>query len=99
MNTFKRSVSLWVCLVFCVLSLNAQNISINHLPIPQLVPSQYAQNITSKSIHYGATPANLDPKKPVLVYVHGFSDLAGIWFGTTIRCMQIHTMLVITVCL
>jgi pimeloyl-ACP methyl ester carboxylesterase len=81
MTTFKRSISIWVCLIFSALSLNAQSISINYLPTPQLVPSQYAQNISSKSIHYGATPANLDPKKPVLVYVHGFSDLAGIWFG------------------
>lgn len=81
MYTFKVSISLWVCLVLSAFSLNAQNISINYLPSPSLVPAQYAQNISSRSIHYGATPANLDPQKPVIVYVHGFSDLAGIWFG------------------
>ncbi|CAA6798604.1 MAG: Unknown protein [uncultured Aureispira sp.] len=81
MNTFKISLALFTYLVISVCSLNAQNISINYLPTPQLVAPQYGQNISSKSIHYGATPANLDPKKPVIVYVHGFSDLAGIWFG------------------
>lgn len=81
MNTSKISISLWVCLVLSAFSIHAQNISINYLPTPSLVPAQYAQSISSKSIHYGATPSNLDPQKPVIVYVHGFSDLAGIWFG------------------
>jgi pimeloyl-ACP methyl ester carboxylesterase len=73
-------ISLSVCLILSTFSINAQ-ISINYLPTPSLVPAQYAQNISSKSIHYGATPSNLDPQKPVIVYVHGFSDLAGVWFG------------------
>lgn len=81
MYTFKIRISLWVGLVLCALSLSAQNISTNQLPAPQFVPAQYAQNISSRSIHYGATPPNLDPKKPVIVYVHGFSDLAGVWFN------------------
>lgn len=80
MNTFKMSIFLSICLILSALSINAQ-ISINYLPTPSSVPAQYAQNISSKSIHYGATPSNLDPQKPVIVYVHGFSDLAGVWFG------------------
>lgn len=80
MNTIKMSISIWVCLVLSALSLNAQTITTYQLPVPQQLTPLFIGPITGSGIYYGATPNNVDPNKPVIVYVHGFIDLNNAWF-------------------
>ena len=49
------------------------------LPNPDDVSPFFFGSINSSKIYYGASPAT-DADKPVLVFVHGFTDLANSWF-------------------
>lgn len=80
MNTLKIRISIWVCLILAAWSLNAQNIATYQLPPPQQLTPLFFGPITGSGIYYGATPNTVDPKKPVIVYVHGFIDLNNAWF-------------------
>lgn len=62
-------------------STQAQSLSTHFLPTPQnLSPFFIGPLFGTGMVYYGATPPNLDSKKPVLVYVHGFTDLGNGWF-------------------
>jgi len=74
------TTTILVCLVLSVFSLNAQTITTYQLPTPQQLSPLFIGPITGSGIYYGASPKNVDPNKPVIVYVHGFVDLANGWF-------------------
>lgn len=80
MNTLKKSISIWVCVILSAFSLNAQTISSYQLPTPQQLTPLFFGPITGSGIYYGASPSYVDPNKPVIVYVHGFIDLNNAWF-------------------
>lgn len=67
-------------LVFCSGWLYAQTFTTSQLPTPSNVRSSFQGSRTGAEILYGATPPNLDLKKPVVVYVHGFNELGRSWF-------------------
>ncbi len=71
---------LFPLLLLCSGWLQAQSITTTQLPIPANLGSSFGGSTTGNEILYGATPPNLDPKKPVVVYVHGFSELGRAWF-------------------
>jgi len=50
-----------------------------NLPEPEDMSPLFVGSLLSSNIYYGATPANSE-NKPVLVFVHGFIDLANLWF-------------------
>jgi pimeloyl-ACP methyl ester carboxylesterase len=50
------------------------------MPTPNNLSPFYVGPLFNSGVYYGATPPNLDPKKPVLVFVHGFTDLGNGWF-------------------
>ncbi len=50
------------------------------MPTPQNLSPLYFGPLFGSGIYYGATPPNLDSKNPVLVFVHGFTDLSNGWF-------------------
>lgn len=79
MKFFNTIGALMLC---CLLTLStaAQNYGVQNLPAPQNLSPLFFGSVFSSRIFYGATPPNLDPKKPVIVYVHGFTDLSNGWF-------------------
>ncbi len=55
------------------------NYTTTTLPSPDNLSPFFAGSIVSSKIYYGAQPDN-SADKPVLVFVHGFIDLANSWF-------------------
>ena len=49
------------------------------LPIPDDVSPFFWGSVNSSKIYYGASPSNGN-NKPVVVFVHGFINLANTWF-------------------
>ncbi len=78
-----KPLNLLVFIVFSLLfnSNNAfsQVYGTANLPEPENMSPLFIGSLTSSKIYYGATPAN-SQNKPVLVFVHGFTDLANLWF-------------------
>ncbi len=66
-------------LVITTFTLNAQSYNSHQLPTPQNLSPLFIGSIAQSNIYYGATPAGSD-SKPVVVFVHGFVDLANLWF-------------------
>lgn len=83
MKTF--SSILTICLFFGIFSLQVQslqaqeNYTTYQLSTPDNLSPLFLGSFTDETIYYGATPANSEDK-PVLVFVHGFIDLANTWF-------------------
>lgn len=78
---------LFVCLsVAAILILSPSNASAqpisydeHQLPHPAFLSPFFAGSVTESAIYYGRTPW-FSSNKPVIVYVHGFIDLANAWF-------------------
>lgn len=77
-----KTIKLSICLLLTCLWIGtqAQNYSTRTLPPPQNLSPLFFGSAFSSKIYYGAIPPNLDPNKPVLVFVHGFTDLSNGWF-------------------
>lgn len=73
---------LLITLLALILQFNtsfAQSYGTANLPEPDNLTPLFIGSLTSSKIYYGATPNNAQDK-PVLVFVHGFTDLANLWF-------------------
>jgi len=68
------------CLFVSIFSVTAQNYGTVQLPTPDNVSPLFLGSFTDSKIYYGANP-NAGRNKPVLVFVHGFIDLANLWFA------------------
>lgn len=79
MKTIKQ-LSICLLLVCLWMGAQAQSYSTRTLPTPQNLSPLFFGSIVSSKIYYGATPPNASPNKPVLVFVHGFTDLSNSWF-------------------
>ncbi len=71
---------LFTFLFSCSFVLQAQIYNSVQLPTPDNLTPLFVGSIANSKIYYGAEPANADPNKPVIVFVHGFIDLANSWF-------------------
>ncbi len=61
-------------------TLQAQDYTPYQLPEPDDLSPFFIGSINESAIYYGAEPYN-SGNKPVLVFVHGFIDLANTWFA------------------
>lgn len=66
-------------ILFLAPNLQAQNYGTVQLPTPDDLTPFFLGSFTDSKIYYGADPAN-SGDNPVLVFVHGFTDLANSWF-------------------
>ncbi len=79
MKNLTNTLLLFVFLLTQV-SLSAQYSYTQYLmPTPDKLSPLFLGSITESAIYYGAEPA-YSSNKPVLVFVHGFTDLANSWF-------------------
>ncbi len=53
------------------------------VPPPVAPAPQVLETSLPRTIYEGATPAGLDPNRPVLVFVHGLNGTGDGWFGET----------------
>jgi pimeloyl-ACP methyl ester carboxylesterase len=78
MKHFAPLFSLFLVLLF-VTNARSQTYGTYQLPAPSQLSPLFIGGISTSNIYYGATPAN-SSDKPVIVFVHGFVDLANLWF-------------------
>lgn len=70
-----------VLLMSCLFAFTAKaQYNTYQMPTPSNLSPFFIGPLFGSGVYYGATPPNLDPKKPVLVFVHGFTDLGNGWF-------------------
>jgi len=79
MNTLKFLFLAFFSLVLTANTAFSQSYGTVNLPEPDNLTPLFLGSIASSKIYYGATPDNSE-NKPVLVFVHGFIDLANLWF-------------------
>ncbi len=66
---------------FSLNNIQAQNNYTEYqLPHPDQLSPLFVGSLTESAIYYGKTPS-FSSNKPVLVFVHGFIDLANLWFA------------------
>ena len=82
-NIMKHLKTIFFIAVICFgqFALNAQqnDYEPHQLPEPDDLSPLFIGAINESAIYYGAEPSN-SSNKPVLVFVHGFIDLANTWF-------------------
>ncbi|MEL7219885.1 MAG: alpha/beta hydrolase, partial [Bacteroidota bacterium] len=80
----KKTLLLTLCALFLgafSMQIQAQNYDYDEiqLPNPDNMSLLFFGAIAESKIYYGETPSN-NQDKPVIVFVHGFIDLANLWF-------------------
>ncbi len=67
-------------ITFLSFTLQAQDYTQYQLPHPDALSPLFVGSMTESAIYYGDVP-DKSSSKPVLVFVHGFIDLANLWFA------------------
>ncbi|MGB1216705.1 MAG: T9SS type A sorting domain-containing protein [Saprospiraceae bacterium] len=81
MKNFKVTLLFLFISLLSIPSLFAQNNYTEYqLPHPNYVSPLFVGSLTESAIYYGKTPS-YSSNKPVIVFVHGFIDLANLWFA------------------
>ncbi len=78
MKNFTLSILTAAFSLLLSLNISAQSYGTVQLPTPNNLTPLFLGSLTDSKIYYGADNGSTD--KPVLVFVHGFIDLANAWF-------------------
>lgn len=80
MKKIKTILPVFLLLLIHSSILSAQSYTTYQLPEPENLSPLFVGSFTESAIYYGDIPSqSID--KPVLVFVHGFIDLANLWFA------------------
>ncbi len=79
MKTLHLKLTSLLFLVLIAFSVQAQSYGSWQLPAPDKLTPFFIGSISESNVYYGDVPTG-SASKPVIVFVHGFIDLANLWF-------------------